>query len=283
MISKINLSAYSWKIINILSFVIVSLITKSFIHECSIFEIFFILKFTAMVITFLIYKKNYSKNPKIYTDYFSVSRAIVNICALTLWFLAIRKMDISDATILSYTTPVFGILIGILLFKEKSPRLLGFILLFGFLGCYTIIKPSFKIFPIGLMAALGSALLWAVHDSIIKMQSKKNHPILESMFQSTFLTSLLSLPFAIKYWSFSVTSNYLLLLLCGVLSFINLFSLGKALKQAKLTYLMPISFLRVLFTTLGGYLFYNEIIGLTELVGYAFIVLSNYILVKSKQ
>ena len=280
--TNIRLNAYSWKIINILTFAIVSLITKSFIHAFSVFEIFFALQFIAMLITFIVYKKTYQTNPKIYTDKLSILRALVNVCALILWFVAIKNLEISDATILSYTTPIFGVIIGVLVFKDKLKSNFAAIIILGLIGCYSIIKPSFNIAALGFVASLSSALLWAVHDSIIKKQTINNRPVLESIFQSTFMTSLITLPFAIKYWSLSFSFSTLLLIFCGIISFANLYSLGQALKQANLSYLMPISFLRVLFTTLGGYLFYNETIGINEIVGYCFIILSNYVLIKSK-
>ncbi len=278
----IKINGYSWKIINLLTFSIISLLTKSFVKDISVFQIFFCFKAIAMVITFFVYIKKYRQYPKIITNYLSIARALVNITALVLWFLAIRYLDISDATIISYTTPIFGVILGYFLFKEQIHCNIVFAIIFGAIGCFIVVRPTFSNYTIGTLAAFASAFLWSIHDSIIKMQTIKNQTVLEAMFQSTFLTSLISLPFALMNWTSpdSITSSALVI--CGLLSFVNLYALGTALQREKISFLMPISFLRVVFVSIGGYIFYNEKIGLEQLIGLSFILLSHYFILEGK-
>lgn len=279
MISKIN--GYYWKIINLLTFSIISLITKSFVNDLSVFQIFFCFKSIALLITFLVFCYQYRRYPRLMTDYLSILRALVNVTALVLWFAALRKLEINDATIISYTTPLFGVLIGITLFKEKFYKYIFYALILGALGCYVIIKPNLQSTLTGVIFCLASAFLWSIHDSLIKMQTSRKQPILESMFQSLFLTSIIALPMTIKYWVTPASEINLLVIVCGVLSFINLYSLGSALQKEDMSLLMPISFVRIIFISIGGYLFYNETINAGEAVGFSLIFFANYLILKT--
>lgn len=269
-----------WKIINILTFSIVTLITKSFVVELSIFQIFFSFNFICLLIVFFCYKVSFKTYPKIIFNYLSIIRSVINIAALGLWFVALRMLDLSDATIISYTTPIFGILIGFLIFKEHIHKNIIFSLIIGSTGCYIIIQPNLKSQLNGIIACFGSAFLWAIHDSIIKLQGNRNQTIFEAMFQTVFLNSLISLPFAIDNWVVPSTNMNYLLLACGILSFINLYALGAALEKEKISVLMPITFLRIIFILIGGFLFYQEVIEPPQLLGLILILISNYLIMK---
>ncbi|MFC1771684.1 DMT family transporter, partial [Candidatus Margulisiibacteriota bacterium] len=124
--------------------------------------------------------------------------SFLNIIRLGLYYVAFIYTSISNAVILLFTWPIFAAILAGFWLKEKiEARTIG---LFGlaFLGIIIIqmkepISLADKDF-IGILAALGSAILTAVTVVVFKKQSA-NITHFESIFYLNFFGAIAALPF----------------------------------------------------------------------------------------
>ena len=91
------------------------------------------------------------------------------------YFLAIREMSMSAAAILLYTSPVWVMVLSVLLFKEPVThrKLAALALAFG--GCVLVSGPGGTVTPRGFLFGLGSGLGYALY-SILGTVALRRYP-----------------------------------------------------------------------------------------------------------
>ena len=95
----------------------------------------------------------------------------------------------------------------------------------------------------------------------------------------TITSTILSLPLSIINWIWPTTQDFILLVIIGILG-----SLGHSfaifgLRLSDATYLLPIDFSRLLWTSILGFFIFNEIPEIWTIIGALFILFSTCILI----
>ena len=184
-------------------------------------------------------------------------RSIVNALALYFWFTSLTLSTLADVSAIGNSAPLFATLLAVLFMKEKIILSRMFAILFGFIGVMIILNPNFSDVNIGHYYALIAAILWGFLVVFLKNLSKT-----ENAFSVIFYFQLfLFLSFGILFYDFIEIPNnlnfiYILLLaLFGNLSQICYF---QALKFKDITFISPFEYLRFLFLTVFGIIFFYE-------------------------
>ena len=184
-------------------------------------------------------------------------RSIVNAFALYFWFTSLTLSTLADVSAIGNSAPIFATLLAVMFMKEKIILSRMFAILFGFIGVMIILNPSFSDVNIGHYYALIAAILWGFLVVFLKNLSKT-----ENAFSVIFYFQLfLFLSFGILFYDFIEMPNnlnfiYILLLaLFGNLSQICYF---QALKFKDITFISPFEYLRFLFLTVFGIIFFYE-------------------------
>ena len=184
-------------------------------------------------------------------------RSIVNALALYFWFKSLTLSTLADISAIGNSAPIFATLLAVLFMKEKIILSRMFAILFGFIGVMIILNPNFSDVNIGHYYALIAAILWGFLVVFLKNLSKT-----ENAFSVIFYFQLfLFLSFGILFYDFIEIPNnlnfiYILLLaLFGNLSQICYF---QALKFKDITFISPFEYLRFLFLTVFGIIFFYE-------------------------
>lgn|GEM_PF-1559661 len=279
---KHAISGILFKMANLLTFSVMSIIIKISIGHLHSYQLLFLLNIGCLIITtstLLLKKRNIVS--AITVNRFSVSRSVAFTGGTILWVLAIGSLPITEATAISYLTPLMMALLGISFLGEKLTKQIVLALLLGIAGMIIILKPfTNDVFFPGLAFALLSALMWAIHDVIIKFQTNKSEPWFEQIHTLCFLVSLLISPFAIYNWE-PIEPKYILICLSlAPLTILNKFFLISAISRSKLVNLAPISFVRIIFTAILAYLIFGEIMEYDSILGVIVIILSTSLVVK---
>ncbi|GAB5555566.1 MAG: DMT family transporter [Saprospiraceae bacterium] len=124
--------------------------------------------------------------------------SIMGTVRMVLFFVAYTYATIGNAVIIFYTFPIFSAIFGFVLLREQVNRRQQLLLLMAFTGI--VLAFSNKPFSlesndfIGMMAAMASALIYALTVVLFKSESK-NYSWKELVFYQNFSGLILLLPF----------------------------------------------------------------------------------------
>ncbi len=187
------------------------------------------------------------------------------------WIYGLKRVPLSIATVISFSIPLFTLIIGSFVLREKitwqrwSATILGLI---GILITLEFNSLQFNYMALILMAA---AVIFACLDVINKIIVSRES-IINMMFYSSLVTAIISLPFAISFWTYPSYNDLILLLVIGISANLLLFFLLKAFKLYDATALAPYRYCELIITSLLGYLIFDEIIGCNLIIGIIFII-----------
>jgi drug/metabolite transporter (DMT)-like permease len=183
--------------------------------------------------------------------------------------IAITHLTLATANAMFYVGPILMLPLSMVLLKEKPTRSKVIATLIGFLGVLVVLRPEH--FHWAAIAGLGSALAMAVGNILIKRLNAEQH-IVSTLFWTSVMTLPLALVFALPYWA-AIEWHHI-----GWIVAINLFVLGYhalvviAYKKAPANQIALAEYSGLLFVTLFGVMWFDEIPDILTLIGVALIV-----------
>jgi drug/metabolite transporter (DMT)-like permease len=143
----------------------------------------------------------------------------------------------------------------------------------GFIGALIIIRPGTGGFDHGGMFLLGAALANSVYQLITRRVAAYDHP--QTTFLYTALTgavlSSLAVPFV---WEPPVLSGWVLLVAMGVLGGVGHLFLIFAFDKAPAAVIAPFTYSALIWASMAGYMFFDEIPDLWTIIGASIITAS---------
>lgn len=201
-------------------------------------------------------------------------RAIAGSVGIFGNFYAIDRIVLSDAAILNKMAPFFTIVFSYLIMKEKIKPVPFACIIIAFLGAILIVKPSFdfsKMIPTlaAFMGGVGAGLAYAC---IRKLSYLKCNGKLIIFFFSCF-SMLLSVPYII--FSYNPMTLYQFLCLCGAgaCAAAGQFSITAAYYHAPAGKISIYDYTQILFSTMLGLIFFNQLPDYLSFIGYGIIIL----------
>ena len=266
-------------------FSLMTVCVKNIDKRIPIYELVLFRSLMSLIITlFLIKSKNINPwgNNKPLLDI----RGVLGTSSLICIFFAIRNMPLSISTVIQYTYPIFISIFASFFINEKISRNLFFSLVIGWLGILIILNPThlsainveIKNITI-LIAFLGSIFTALAYISVKKLSFTEDIYVIIEYFP---LVSLIILcPIVLINW---VTPNiHELKWIFGIGLFTQLGQtfLTMGLKNLSASEASTINYLQVLFGSIWGILFFNELININFLLG-GFLVLLGTIISTTK-
>ena len=212
-------------------------------------------------------------------------RIICGFLGLAMWFLAVAKIDMSLATVLFNTMPLFITILSVIIAREVVGLRRSLAVLTGFFGVVFIILPINVSFNFsGVIYSLLGAIFAGLMFVFIRMLGRTNASIPTAIWYNSFgvLASLIIF-FIIEnnfYNSLAILVhkdlpwNYLLAL--GFLASFQQFCLAESHRYADASALAPFHYLAVPIGIAFGVILFNETITVKFITGAVIIVASNY-------
>ena len=212
-------------------------------------------------------------------------RIICGFLGLAMWFLAVAKIDMSLATVLFNTMPLFITILSVIIAREVVGLRRSLAVLTGFFGVVFIILPINGSFNFsGVIYSLLGAIFAGLMFVFIRMLGRTNASIPTATWYNSFgvLASLIIF-FIIEnnfYNSLVILVhkdlpwNYLLAL--GFLASFQQFCLAESHRYADASALAPFHYLAVPIGIAFGVILFNETITVKFITGAVIIVASNY-------
>lgn len=200
-------------------------------------------------------------------------RALVGAAALVLGFYALAHLPLAVVTTYGFTTPLFVIVLSVLLLGESVRARRWTATAVGFLGVLVMARPGAEAFSLDVLAALGSAFCIALGVTLVK-----RFPPGESYAVMLFYFCVASLVVAIvpalQSWRDPTLAEWLLLAAVGVVGVAGHALILMAYRVGEASFIAPFDYSKLLFATVIGVLVFAEVPDLWTLAGATIIVAS---------
>jgi drug/metabolite transporter (DMT)-like permease len=210
-------------------------------------------------------------------------RSVSGVVSLTLFFFAITRIPIADATAIAYAAPIFITLLSIFLLGEVIGLRRWAAVIVGFVGVLLITRPQADSLDVGVLAALGSAVAGAMVAIWLRKLSSSEKSVAIGIYYNVF-GSLVCLgwvwlsgwltPRGVDAWLFIGFG-----LGCGLQQWL----LTVSFRYAEASLLAPFEYLAMVFAAIIGFVFWGEIPTLTTWIGGAIIAASGLFIFKRRR
>ena len=254
---------------------------KYLADEVHIFEIVFLrCALVVVILSPFLFKEGkkslFTKQPKN-----QIYRIVTNSIAILLFFYGLSISPLSLATVLNFTAPIFTVIFAVIFLKEKltTHRLIS--LLLGFIGVMCVLRPDLSLNFGGLLVLL-SSLVWASSLIFIKKLTKTDSAVTISLYAGV---GMMPATFAAAYPYLEEINfvQFLFILFIAVSGTTAQTLLNSALKRGDLSFLLPLDFLRLIWSVLLGVALFGESTSVFLWLGGLFILGATTLIVTSER
>ncbi len=185
-------------------------------------------------------------------------RLVLALIAMNCGFSAIIHMPLADATAIGFAKSFFVTIFAVIVLRETVGPYRWLAVLIGFVGVLVMLRPGTDSFTVySIYAVIGAAAAGMVMVVIrLLSRTESTHTIMS--YQATGVAVVMLIP-ALMVWQQPTPTEWLILALIGVTSYVGqkcnvlAFTLGEASLLASLDYV------RLLYATLLGLVLFSEL------------------------
>ena len=262
-------------------FSLMTLCVKNIDKRIPIYELVLFRSLLSLIITLLIINiKNI--NPWGKNRPLLILRGVLGTLALICIFYAIRNMPLSISTVIQYTYPIFISIFAGIFINEKITRNLVFALIIGWIGILVILNPghlydiNVEIENFSILAAiLGSIFTAMAYVTVKKLSFSEDIYVIILYFPLVSFITLL--PIVFLNWVTPNWNEIIWIVGIGLFTQLGQTFLTIGLKNLPASEASTINYLQVLFGSIWGVLFFNEMISINFLLGASLVLLGTII------
>lgn len=173
-------------------------------------------------------------------------------------FLAVILMPVAEATALTFTIPLFGAIMSMIVLGEVFGARRWAALAVGACGVFIILRPGSAAVDWAALLPLLAALTYAGVVVTGKMLAPLESPGKIAVYVGIYSVPLALVP-AIIYWQWPTAQQFLWLLVIGAASGLNLYTISRALFIGDASQSLPYDFLRLPFAALVAFMMFGQI------------------------
>ena len=262
-------------------FSLMTLCVKNIDKRIPIYELVLFRSLLSLMITLFIIKLKkidpWGKNRPLL-----ILRGVLGTLALICIFHAIRNMPLSISTVIQYTYPIFISIFAGIFINEKITRNLVFATVIGWFGILVILNPT-QLSNINVdienvtisVAFLGSICTALAYITVKKLSFTEDVYVIIEYFP---LVSLITLfPIVLINWVTPSWNELAWIIGIGLFTQLGQTFLTIGLKNLPASEASTINYLQVLFGSIWGILFFNELININFLLGALLVLLGTII------
>jgi drug/metabolite transporter (DMT)-like permease len=202
-----------------------------------------------------------------------VLRSIVGVSGMFCGFYAITHLPLATATAISFTKPLFLIVLAVIFLGEVVRWRRWTATGVGFLGVLIVLRPGSEAFSFAMLIALLGSFLIADVTVLVKKLSETDRNV-TILFYFGVITTLVSAVPAVFVWQMPNLFEWPLLVLIGATAALGQYFSLRSFRIAEATAVMPFDYTRLLFAGLFGYIFFAEVPDGWTLLGIAILIAS---------
>ncbi len=182
-------------------------------------------------------------------------RDLFGIGSYFCYFLAIRTLNLVDATTLNYTAPFFVPLIWWIWMKQKVGHHVWWSIIIGFIGVAVILNPTKQIFQLGFTYGLFAGIGSSVAFCALRVLNLQGEPMSRTLFYYFAFSTLSTLPFAWASWVAPTAMEWIQTLSVGISTAIAQILLIVTYRYGTASYLSPLGYVTVIYAGAVSWLF----------------------------
>ncbi len=184
-------------------------------------------------------------------------RGAVQAGGMLAFFTGVTMIPLAEVTALSFSAPLFGSLLAVVLLGEiiRMRRITA--LVAGFAGVLLVLRPGFAEVSTGALLIVASSLTWGLAITLIKVLARTESSVTQTVYMGLFMTPITFLP-ALLVWEWPAPEHYLWFAAIGAVGTVGHLAFAQAVKTADSTAVLPLDFLRLIWASLVGYFLFAE-------------------------
>lgn len=198
-------------------------------------------------------------------------RTLSGWVGVSLIFAAVARIAVSDATAITFLNPVFGMMLAIVILREKVGPMRWLAAGIAFVGMVVLLRPGSGSFQPAALLALAAAMLMGLEVTLIKLLSGRED-LLQLLLVNNAMGAVISLIAVSFVWQMPTAGQWValaavgLVMVCGQALFIQSMRAGEA------SYVLPFSYATLIFATLYDFWIYGTIPDGISLLGAGIII-----------
>ena len=209
-------------------------------------------------------------------------RAFSSVACVVFYFFGIKFLLLSENQAIVHVAPIIATILAIPILKEKLGIHRMFAVILGFIGVLIIVKPGSGLFKIESLLPLIAATFMACSYLATRflMSTESSIAIVFYYSFSLLITTLIFFP---NDFIFPSLLDLIPLMFLGVMGSLGHYFLALSAKNAEVMVITPFEYSSFIFVTIMAYIFYNEIPGISIIIGVVLIILSGVYIVYREQ
>ncbi|HSX11475.1 MAG TPA: DMT family transporter [Chlamydiales bacterium] len=213
-------------------------------------------------------------------------RDAMGVLSYFLYFMAIRYLNLTDATTLNYSAPFFVPFMWWVWMREKIDIHVWWSIIIGFIGVAVILNPTTLIFREGFIFGIFAGIASAIAFTALRILNLKKEPMSRTLFYYFFFSTALSAPFAWVYWIHPSGVEWFQVIGIGFATVVAQMLLTVAYRYGTASFLSPLGYSTVVYAGISSWLIFGKPPSIRSLIGTGLIILGGtltYILKKKPE
>ncbi len=285
-----------------LIFAVQDSLMKYIYNSVALYEVYFfrtIVSFTLIIIYLKILKK-----PIVFKTHYPLltfCRVILFFFGFSSFYISLTIMPLATATALFFVTPFLITIFAKFILKDQIGPRRWFAVIVGFIGVYIILNPNFDDFDYFSLSPVLCAFCYALSMIIIKKTSKKDN-VYQQMFQFYIGAMIISTifyffigdgrydtvdnpaaQFIFREWFSNLEFSLIYMIVLGFTAAAAFLLIFSAYRIASPAVVSPFEYSILVWSTLSGWIFFNEVPKINTMIGMCLIVGGGiYIFIREK-
>lgn len=200
-------------------------------------------------------------------------RTLVGTTSMVLGFYAVAMLPLADATAISFSQPLFSVLLAALVAGEKVRWRRWSATIVGFVGVLVMVRPGEGTLQAGALVAVANAAMVAFSILLVRRLSDSESPLM-ILTQFAMFSTLLLLPPALWMWRWPDLWGWTLAVGVALTATVGQYFWVQAFKVGEMSAVAPFEYLRLPFAVFVGWLLWGEVPVLWTYVGAAIVIAS---------
>ena len=221
------------------------------------FEVAFFRTIFVLIIFLPVVAKNGINSLKPNNIKLQTYRALVGSVAMLCMFYGLSITELAKATALMFTVPIFATILAIIFLKEIVGIRRWSAMFVGFIGALIVLRPDVQL-GLGPLLILFGSLLWSSSVLMAKKLTETDNTMTITFWQAAGLIPATFI-LATQVWEWPTMNQLFMFLLIAIAGTMTHWFLNEALKRAEISALLPLDYLRLIWSVSLGFIFFDEL------------------------
>ena len=285
-----------------LIFAVQDSLMKYIYNSVSLYEVYIIRTVVSFILVIVFLK--ILKKPIVFKTHYpllTLCRVILFFFGFSSFYVSLTIMPLATATALFFVSPFLITIFAKFILKDQIGPRRWIAVIVGFIGVYIILDPNFDDFDYFSLSPILCAFCYALSMIIIKKTSKKDN-VYQQMFQFYIGAMIISTifyffigdgryntvdnpaaQFIFREWFSNLEFSLIYMIVLGFTAAVAFLLIFSAYRIASPAVVSPFEYSILVWSTLSGWIFFNEVPKINTMIGMCLIVGGGiYIFIREK-